>query len=402
MSKRFMPRASHTRERLVEIGRSLLESTDTEEVLRNIARGICEATGYERAVIVQYQRRRGQLLGRAGCGVSAEDVARIQEPPDAVPIFSEVQLSREPIVIPPEQVRGAIPDTYAQIFHVHGTLIVNALHSDRLGLLGAVFTDRSGRKFDPTARELETVQDYSDLAALSFQNALLFERSKKLGVLVERSRLAAELHDGVTQELFAASMDVAELRQVDDLPANARDIVDRLATRIGSGSHQLRSALSELAQQNEECGSADSVMEAVQAQLDDFVNHSSISVDLESYGDGPEPVDLSRDLVVRTVREGLANVVKHAYGTQSRVVLRRGRTWWTVEVLDDGFGDPSGVRVALARSARTTFGLRSLASEAAKVGGRLWVSNAPRLGGMRVSVAVPVGRALSPPFGGAE
>lgn len=384
----------------MDIGRSLLTSTNTEEVLRNIASGICDATGYERAVIVQYDRETGQLVGRTGYGVPADDVVRIRENAESVPIFSAVQRSRGPLVVPSERVREAIPPKYADIFHAAGTLVVNALNSDRLGLLGVVFTDLSGLKFEPSPHELDTLQDYADLAALSFQNALLFEQSKELSVLLERSRIAAELHDGVTQEVFGASLDVAELRQLEDLPRTAWDILERLAARIDSGSRQLRSALFELAQNGQDFDSNMTVTDAVRMHVEEFANYSGIAVDIDSYGDGPEPAGFGHDLAIRTVREGLANVAKHANATQSRVILRRGQSWWTVEVLDDGTGDVSHLRVDLTDCTRSSFGLRSLATDATRIGGRLWISSAPELGGMRVSVSVPVGRMVETPVRG--
>ena len=70
------------------------------------------------------------------------------------------------------------------------------------------------------------------------------------------------------------------------------------------------------------------------------------------------------------------------------VVLRCGRRWWTVEVHDDGAGDPQFVRECAAKA--TSFGLFSLVSDTARVGGRFWVAEAPALGGVRLSVSVPV------------
>lgn len=390
MSRRLVSGFGRRREHLVEIGRSLLQSTGTQDVLQDIAQGICKATGYDRAVIVQYDRSHRLLIGRAGYGVPAEDVARIQEIPEDIPVFPELQRVRGPIVFPTDRTHQAIPSVYAHLFHVTGTLIVNPLHSDRLGLLGAVFTDRSGSVFESTSQELTALQDYADLAALSFQNALLLERSRDLAALVERNRLAADLNDGVTQQLFGAEMDIAELCATKDLSEDAKLIVERLSERVSSGSHQLRKALFKLVEQDTQYDSPGMVMDAVRAHLQDFTDHCDLSTDLESYGHGPEPIGLSRDVVLRTVREGLANVAKHANGTQARVILRCGLSWWTVEVLDDGWGDPRYVRVGLARAEQVSFGLHSLANDTNNLGGRLWVSTAPQLGGMRVSVSVPV------------
>lgn len=406
MLKRTGPVHVNGRERLLAIGRMLVQSTETGDVLHNIADGICEATRYDRAVIVQYDRKRGRLRGRAGCGVPPEDVARVDVPVEDVPVFGEVKNLRRPRVIYGPNIESAIPPDYAQLFQVYGTLIVEGLYSDRLGLLGAVFTDRSGRTFEPTSHELETLQDYTGLAALSFQNALLFEESRQFAALVERSRIAAELHDGVTQQLFSAELDLQELLGSDDLSSDSRDAVERIISRVKCGSRQLRAALFEVSQGDQEFRDVNTngtILDAVQVQLDDFLDYSDVSADFESFGTGPEPAGIGRDLVLRVVREGLANIAKHAGATQAHILLRRGQTWWMVEVHDDGAGDPTSLRLDLAQHhGRSTFGLRSLAADASRLGGRMWVSSAPRLGGVRVSVSVPVGRAPAPPYGGAK
>ena len=69
--------------------------------------------------------------------------------------------------------------------------------------------------------------------------------------------------------------------------------------------------------------------------------------------------------------------------------LHRGRRWWSVQVDDNGGGDPDAVRSSAAQS--RSFGLSSLDADAARVGGRLRIAAAPALGGVRLEVAVPVG-----------
>ena len=112
---------------------------------------------------------------------------------------------------------------------------------------------------------------------------------------------------------------------------------------------------------------------------------------LVTVGTGPEPVGAAREVVVRAVREGLANARKHAVATRAVVTVRRGRRWWTVDVDDDGTGDEHTLRCSLNDISGGSYGLRSLAREAARAGGRLWISQAPGLGGIRLSVSVPAG-----------
>ena len=61
----------------------------------------------------------------------------------------------------------------------------------------------------PAKKRQRLFQALTQRAALQIENARLYEQSQELAVLEERSRLARELHDAVTQTLFSASL-VAE------------------------------------------------------------------------------------------------------------------------------------------------------------------------------------------------
>lgn len=377
-------------DRLLEIVRLLLEPADARGVAQNIASAICEATGYERAVIATIEPSTGQIVGRAGHGVAPAHVAQIREYPDEVPVFREVAASHHPVVIPRDEIRGAIPPKYAELFSVEGTLVASPLRSERLGLMGVIFTDCAGRVFQPSSVEQKLLEHFSNLAALAFQNSMLLERSQELTRILERQRIGTDLHDGVTQKLFTAQLLLQELREDTNLPDTALDTIGRLAGRLSEAGSQLRRALFELSRTGDDSPEADAPLNRwIRHHLDEFVQESGISADIELRGAGREPAGRSREVLLRTVREGLANVAKHANATQVLVVVRSGLTWITVEVHDDGDGDELDVRAGLNRTSGMSFGLLSLAQDADRLGGRLWISSAPRLGGLSLSVSVP-------------
>jgi signal transduction histidine kinase len=206
--------------------------------------------------------------------------------------------------------------------------------------------------------------------------------------------LAAELHDGLSQQLFAAELDIHELRCTPGLSPEVHRVLDRLASRLEIGSKELRGALFKMLEAEREQEDLLAVTDRIRDAIADFRARHAGTATLEVEGTGPEPGTAASRLLLRTVREGLANVAKHAEASAALVVLRRGRRWWTVEVHDDGTGDPALVRDSVAGA--TSFGLYSLVNEASRVGGRLWVERAPGLGGVQLNVSVPVGPALRP------
>lgn len=91
------------------------------------------------------------------------------------------------------------------------------------------------------------------------------------------------------------------------------------------------------------------------------------------------------------MREGLANVAKHAGASRVDVVLHRDERWWEVAICDDGSGDPEFIRTAVA--AARSFGFCSIRTDAACIGGRLTVDAPGECSGVRLRVQVPAGTA---------
>lgn len=377
-----------SRERLIEIGKLLLATTGADGVADNIAHAICDATGYDRAVITEIDRH-GMLVGRAGCGVELSYVRQVHELPEDIPVFHAIRTGSGPIVIRPNNIRDAIPGKYVDLFEVEGTLIASPLRSERLGLMGIIFTDRAGKIFQPSSLEQQVIEDFSSLAALAMQNSILLDRSRELARVIERRRIGTDLHDGVTQQLFTAELTLQELRDIPDLPRCAQPLLDQLACQLATASSQLRTALFELA--SDDSQDVEEPLDTwVRRRLDEFVHDHGVSADIEFRGTLRPPSGASRDIIERTVREGLANIAKHANATQVLIIVRCGVAWMTVEVLDDGDGNEMTVRTQLSHPTELSFGLRSLAMDTDHIGGRLWISTAPRLGGLRLSVSVPV------------
>jgi signal transduction histidine kinase len=209
-------------------------------------------------------------------------------------------------------------------------------------------------------------------------------------------RLAGDLHDGAIQALIVAGYDLVELVETADLSPAARELAERVAARIDESYDQMRLVLTEMSREDDPGDPELPLLDALHAccARGRLVPEPTRLVTI---GTGPEPVGAAREVAVRTVREGLANARKHAVATRAVVTVRRGRRWWKVDVDDDGTGDEHTLRCAMndisGDASGASYGLRSLALEAARAGGRLWITPAPGLGGIRLSVSVPTGTA---------
>ena len=92
--------------------------------------------------------------------------------------------------------------------------------------------------------EQRLFQALTQRAALQIENARLYEQSQELAVLEDRSRLARELHDAVTQTLFSASL-VAEALPVtwEKDPQEGRKLLQELHSLSRGALAEMRSLL---------------------------------------------------------------------------------------------------------------------------------------------------------------
>ena len=155
-------------------------------------------------------------------------------------------------------------------------------------------------------------------AALAIDTAQLHEKSQELAVIEERSRLARDLHDAVTQTLFSSSLiaeALPELWQTD--PAEGRQLLKDLKQLTRGALAEMRSLLLEL----RPTALAETPLPDLLRQLGDAVTgRSGVPVRLSVNGHCRVEPELHVALY-RIAQEALNNVVKHACAGQVHVAL---------------------------------------------------------------------------------
>jgi PAS domain S-box-containing protein len=211
----------------------------------------------------------------------------------------------------------------------------------------------------------------NDVTELLAAQAALREREEERVAQDERSRLARDLHDSVTQALFAATMKAEALTlATDTLSAEHVQAVEDV-WRLNRGAlAQMRTLLLELR--------GDPLEEVPLRQLLRHLTEaaearSSANVLLTVRGDEQLPPDL-HVAVYRVAQEALTNVTRHAKASKAWVDLDLKPGEVRLVVGDDGCGfDPSTVGAA-------HIGLSSMRERAAQVGAELDVVSASNAG----------------------
>jgi len=167
----------------------------------------------------------------------------------------------------------------------------------------------------------------------------LLERELLESSARERRHLAAELHDGLGQNLYAASL---LARGLETAAHQARlpitEDLTRLASVIGSSMktcHQIARGLSPLAE------SRGGFIGALHA-LASVPTKGAAEVALSIVGDAPLRIETaSLDHLLRLAQEAVTNALKHAEATLIQVRLDVQAAFVTLTVVDDGIGLPS-------------------------------------------------------------
>ena len=203
----------------------------------------------------------------------------------------------------------------------------------------------------------------------------------------ERRRIAAELHDGVVQDLAGVAYELQAV--ADRLPPRNGDGHDgelHDALRRGAGvcrgsMRALRSLLVDLYPSERREQGLDAAVEALARPLRERGVDVAVDMDL----DGPLPTTTA-ELVYRAAQEALRNVDRHAAARTASVALRSDDGTVTLIVEDDGRG-MTGDNLR-EQHAAGHMGLALLADGVAARGGSLSIESEPGTG-TRIRLSLP-------------
>jgi signal transduction histidine kinase len=188
----------------------------------------------------------------------------------------------------------------------------------------------------------------------------------------ERLRWAGEIHDGLTQAVTGAYLELRTLRaRIERDPGAAISSLDDVMRDVRVSVAQVRALLFDLADESDS-READPVADYVAGVAERW--HLPVNAEIHSDAAVMDPpVRAAANIVIR---EAIANAAKHAEAAKVDVRLRRGHDEILLEIEDDGRGfDP---RAAVERPGH--FGLRLLQERVAASGGSVAIESEPGKG----------------------
>jgi signal transduction histidine kinase len=324
---------------------------------------------------------------------SAEDAwspgARLEV--SEVPVLSHLA-GRSSMVLPIKELPPAARPTAWERQGVRQVLVAQlvAPGDKQVGLLTVMFRKRR-RLSKGTVRAYSTV---GAQAALAVETWFLLEEAgragRRAGILIERLRLAHEIHDTLAQGLASIVMNLStDMEHPAAAPGTgpARQHLEearRTAHELLAETRRLVWAL------RPESLDRHSLSEALNEIAASWSRETGVEAHVVTAGVPHTLLPEAQVALLRTAQEALANVRKHARASKVNITLSYMDDRVVLDVLDDGVGFESArAKTALGAQDAGGFGLIAMRERIELLGGTLLVESVPG-GGATLVAELPV------------
>lgn len=249
----------------------------------------------------------------------------------------------------------------------------------RLHIEGEHEIAQVGKQFNRMADKLE--QQVSSLQSLVNKNSILLNQAEQAASLDERRRLARELHDAVSQQLFAISMNMASLpKLMDRSPQEAKQNFQQVERMVHLTQQELRALIMHLRPVTLE---GVPLQKGLENLLQDLKQNND-SLTIHWHIDPITAIEQGiEDQVFRVVQEAISNILRHANATKIQLTLMANKERLLLQIEDDGLG------FEVSKIKKSSYGLSTMKERVETIGGRLDIISIPDIG-TRLEIRVPI------------
>lgn len=198
-------------------------------------------------------------------------------------------------------------------------------------------------------------------------------------LLQERTRWAIHIHDGLTQSVTSAILELQSLQhRIRTEPESVLESLKEVEDAIRNDLTQIRAILFEL-------DGGTPRREPLASFVDELVQRWHLPARVSIEGEVDQISDRTLETANAIVAEALANAAKHSGALEVSVRIRAGLDELRIEVEDRGNG-----LAAVAEDGDAHFGLRLMRGQVERIGGTIEIDSKPG-SGTRVVAVLPVG-----------
>ncbi|MBN1318909.1 MAG: GAF domain-containing sensor histidine kinase [Anaerolineales bacterium] len=367
---------------LLEVVRGAASTLELDGVLRGVADAIRIVVNVPRCGLSMIDEERGVLMPRDAAVVDVSGF--ISDSFDAVsciPFSNVSDLTRDvlkhrmPAVCIDVETEPHRVNEWVHLAGIKSILAIPFLVSGRIVAMAFACSYETRPDFDEA--EISLARGIADTVALAIDNARLHEETTKMAIMVERDRLAREMHDRLAQDVGALQLKASEAalhlahghsQNVQSNLGELQDMITEVHTELRESIFDLRSSVWQV--------------HGFALKLQEYaaVCRSRFGVDVQVSVRDEVDQDLAGDVgfqVMRIVQESLTNVRKHAGTRQAKIHVERKNGKVRIIVSDNGRGFD---REKAMGEAGDQVGLQVMRERAETIGGTLEIISNPGRG----------------------
>ncbi|GAA5020353.1 sensor histidine kinase [Actinopolymorpha pittospori] len=346
-----------------EITAHLLSGASLGETLDLIVERARAVASAELSMLALVDEEGGDLVLEAAAGPHAERLRNERVSTAGTPI-GDVLLTSRPYVYDGDAAALGWDDDSGRASQLKGGSMLFVPLASGPHMLGVLIVTRPDGQAGFDSTDMHMVTTFAGHAALALEFARAQEDRGRLAVFEDRDRIARDLHDHVIQRLFAVGLGLQGIsRQVVRV-----DLADRVSGYVRDLDTTIQEIRRTIFSLQERAGDHRSLRGQVLEIAQDAASSLGFEprVALEGPLDSAVPDGL-RPEILATLREALANVVRHAHASHADVLIQAdvAHRMFQLHVTDNGVGIPDDPP---RRS-----GLTNMAERARRFGGALTV-----------------------------
>lgn len=223
-----------------------------------------------------------------------------------------------------------------------------------------------GGELNELAQKLQN--QVKSLQRMADEKSEFAKTAHKAAAIEERQRLARDLHDAVSQQLFALTMMAqATQRMFEQDPSRAKTQLDEITSMALQAQTEMRALLLHLRPVHL---SGESLHEGIKTLIDELQEKCQLNFSVEL----DETVGLSdgaEEHLFRIVQEALSNILRHAEAEDVQLSLKRKNDQVFLHIRDNGKG------FHVDQSKKTSYGLKTMHERTDELGGTFAIHSKP-------------------------
>jgi PAS domain S-box-containing protein len=363
----------------------LRRSLRISDVLQATVDVAADVLAVEHSIVFVHDGLHDRWLPRASCGFDQQDVWRLAPAFDSQSsgtiVSSGLPLGQSVDSIAPSESWDGV-----EVLRKHGIRSVFSVPLVVANEAFAVFSVFNAAPRALTETERRSLLALAERAGMAIETAQLYEAAREKAALEERQKLARELHDSVSQALYAIGLTAtAASRLFASDPARVPFLMDDVVRLAETGLTEMRSLIFELRPESIESeglvGALEKQAAAVRARHGLLIR--------TAFGSEPQLPLNTKQALYRIAQEALHNTAKHAQAKLVDLELRTNEGELLLRIADDGHGFQTDGKFP------GHLGLKSMRERAVAMGATLDVRSSPQAG-TEVRVHLPLASSLTP------